>query len=348
MNNLIIKKEKKNLPTIEQYIHFMNNPKLATILINEYFAMADQSYFGEYVNTENKKFRIFPHASFNPLIYRGENKIYDYFIPRFLRINEYSIEHAVEWIKRVEFIELIKTSPFVTFLSSESNFSVLDCHFDIDLEAIAQHYEFATNYLDFSTDIAVSMFFAYTQYIAPGKYKPILDFTDYDPVLYIGDLKKIYQGKDKEAFKIIGFQPASRPSIQKALAFELNDTKNHFGNNFTRIELPKSIDMANGIYEHFCGGDILFPNEILYEYACYLREKYIVDEYLNLYCDKYKKDYNGIVDKLLNEGYEITNRKIAWSQNDINFMNYEISNGLIPWLENNITYRGISKGIGVL
>ena len=184
MNKLIINKEQEDLLTIEQYIHIMNNREFATVPINDFGLMADRSFFGEYVNTENNKFRIFPNASFNPLIYRGENKKYNNFSPGFLRIDENSIKHVIEWTKRIEFIELIKTSPFITFLSSGMNFSVLGYHFDID-------------------------------------------------------------------------------------------------------------------------------NDILY--------------------------------KLNNDGYEVTNRKITWSQHDISFMNYEISNGLIPWLENNIAYRGTRK-----
>jgi len=343
MNKLIIEKGQKDLLTIDQYIYSMNRREDAAMFINEFNLISDHSFFGEYINTENNKFRIFPQASFSPLVYRGENKIHSHFVPSFLRIEKDTNKHVIEWIKKTEFIELFKTSPFFTFLSSEKNFSILGCHFDIDLEAIAQHYEFATNYLDFTTDITVGMFFAYTQRIEPGKYIPILDFTNYDPVLYIGDLKKLYNGTIKEKFKVIGFQPALRPSIQRALAFEFNDKENLYRDNFTKIELPKSIDMSNGIYEHFSGGEALFPNEIFNEYSCRIREKYIVSEYVKMYCDIYKKDYNKTEIELINEGYEITNRKIAWSQNDINFMNYEISDRLIPWLRNNIGYRGTCK-----
>jgi len=345
MDKIILNHEHCELTTIEQYISFLNEPRFAADFINVYNMVSDSSFMGEYISIDKNKFRIYPNSSFNPLIYRGENKIYKNFIPSFLRIDINSIEHAIEWIKKQEFIELIKISPYNTYLTSKDNLSILDCSFDIDLEAIAQHYEFATNYLDFSTDMLISMFFAYTQCIEPGNYIPIEDFSKYNPVLYVGDIKKIFQETDKEKFKIIGFQPASRPTIQKALAFEFDDVKNDFISKFIKIELPKSTYMSIGIFEHFQRGKALFPKDLQTEFSKRIRDKYIISEYINLYCEKFKKNIKDVQNKLINEGYEITNRKTVWSQNDYNFMNYEIKDYLLPWMYQNIGYRKTSKSI---
>jgi hypothetical protein len=344
MDKIVIKNEPKELLTVEQYISGLNEPHFAAAFINEFGIVSNPSLVGEYIRTEKDKFRIFPNASFNPLIYRGENKLYKDFIPGLHRIPADSIEHAIECIKKIAFIDLVKTSLYYTYLTSKDNFSVLGCSFDIDLEAIAQHYEFATNYLDFSTDMATSMFFAYTQCIEPGKYEPISDFINYSPVLYIGDLKKLFRETGGEAFKIIGIQPAKRPSVQRALAFEFNDVKSVLKSLFTKVELPKSHEMAIGIYEHFKRGEALFPKDDIYtEFSNRMREKYIVSEHIDLYCDKFGKDRDDIQNSLIKNGYEITGRKIVWSHNDYGFMNYEIQELLLPWMHQNLGYRGTSR-----
>jgi len=344
MDRLIIENEPKELLALDQYIYLLNDPLHATAFINYHGAISDPSFIGEYIRTDKNKFRIFPNSSFNPLIYRGENKIYKNFIPSLLRFDTNSIEHAIEWIKKVEFIDLIKMSPYNTFLASEENLSVLNCSFDIDFEAIAQHYGFATNYLDFTTDMVIAMFFAYTQYIEPGKFEPISDFGKYSPVLYVGNMKKLYQERNDEVFKIVGIQPVQRPTVQKALAFESHDEGNAFNNKFIKIELPKSMEMAVGIFEHFQGGDMLFPtNDICTEYSSRIRDKYITDEYVDLYCDKFSKDKKEIQSKLIKEGYEITSRKIVWSKCDFDFMNYQIKEILLPLMSYKIGYRGTSK-----
>jgi hypothetical protein len=198
MDKLIIRDEPKELLTLEQYIYSLNDPQFATAFINVFGMISDSSFIGQYLRTDKNKFRIFPNPSFNPLIYRGENKMYPNFSPSLLRLNTDPVKHAIEWIKKEEFIDLIRISPYNTYLGSKDNFSVLNCSFDIDFEAVAQHYGFATNYLDFSTDIVTGMFFAYTKYIGPGKFEPISDFGKYSPVLYIGDMKKLYQENDDE------------------------------------------------------------------------------------------------------------------------------------------------------
>jgi len=345
MDKLIINHEHCELTTLEQYIYLLNDPQFATDFINEYNLVSNSSFMGEYISIDKNKFRIYPNSSFNPFIYRGENKTYNNFLPSLLRIDPNSTEHAIEWIKKQEFIELIMISPYNTYLSTKDNLSILDCSFDIDFEAIAQHYEFATNYLDFSTDMLISMFFAYTYCIEPGKYEPINDFNKYSPTIYIGDIKKIFQETFKDSFKIIGFQPANRPTIQKALAFEFNDVKNNFKNIFIKIELPKTTYMSIGIYEHFQRGEALFPKDIQTEYSKQIRDKYIISEYISLYCDKFNKNIKDVQNKLINNGYEITNRKTSWSQNDTNFMNYEIKELILPWMCQNIGYRKTSKGL---
>jgi len=159
------------------------------------------------------------------------------------------------------------------------------------------------------------------------------------------NIYKLIKINNEGIFRIIGFQPAKRPTVQRALAFELNDVKNDFKNKFIKIELPKSTDMAIGIYKHFQRGEALFPKDIHIEYSNRIRDKYIISEYIDLYCDKFNKDKNAVRNEQIKNEYEITKRKIVWSQSDYNFMNYEIQELLLPWMYQNIGYRKTSESL---
>lgn len=78
-------------------------------------------------------------------------------LPGYLRPNIVNNEvmHCVEYIKREEFKLLFKQTPYYMLLR---RLSVMGHFFEFDLDAVAQHYEFATNYLDVTKDVRVALF----------------------------------------------------------------------------------------------------------------------------------------------------------------------------------------------
>ena len=149
--------------------------------VNGFFMVADKEKSGIFLKKDNQHFRIMLGAEFEPFLYRGENNIYDYFQPYLQRINN-EIDYCIEMVKQIQFKQDFLKTPFYSRLSK---MNIYNCKMDFDLEALAQHYEFRTNYLDLTKCQDVAEFFAYT-YIdkETGLYKPIDNFNDLYPVLY--------------------------------------------------------------------------------------------------------------------------------------------------------------------
>lgn len=72
-----------------------------------------------------------------------------------------NIEHCFEWIKTEQFKEAFEKSILYKKLSE---LEIDGCSFNINLDALAQHYGFKTSYLDLTQNRLVAQFFAYTDY----------------------------------------------------------------------------------------------------------------------------------------------------------------------------------------
>ena len=96
-----------------------------------------------------------------------------------------------------------------------------DLSFDLNIEAIAQHYGFRTRLMYFSRSKDVAMFFATCQYDpVTESYAPMRKGT---AVLYTADLKGLIDHRKGDAtFLPLGLEPLPRPEAQRALAVRLN------------------------------------------------------------------------------------------------------------------------------
>lgn len=309
--------------------------KIASFFINATSEITDNPI----LKTDNSKLGFFTkinnHAKiiigkeFDLPIFRGQNKSYS-LIPSICRLNE--IYHCIKCVKKENFKIIFKLTPYFKILSK---MSILGTYFEFDLEAIAQHYGFATKYLDITTDKQVALFFAYT-YCKNGKYYPITDFTDYQPTLY-QDTALEYGNPN--SLIPIGFQAVLRPQRQKAMAIDMTiKTISHL----TKTDLPKDVKKAQEIYEYFNGGDDLFPkDELINQIAHKIKESKTLDEKLFLrYCRHFHKDKKIVKEQLNKLGYQIKycdeyhiNKEI------ISKMECETYNIIIPWTKENIFYR---------
>ena len=199
----------------------------------------------------NNRAKIILGDEFDLRIFRGQNKPYP-LIPSFQRLDE--VHRCVAYIKREEFKAFFKLTPYFQILSK---MSILGIYFEFDLDAIAQHYGFATNYLDITTNEQIALFFAYTYY-KNGKYYPIVDFKGYKPTLYT-TLSLMFYNNSKSLVPA-GFQAVLRPQNQKAMAIDITSIQNNSTCSlFSKTYLPKDPKKAQEIYELFDGGKDLFP-----------------------------------------------------------------------------------------
>lgn len=144
------------------------------------------------------------------------------------------------------------------------NIKVIDCNFEFDLEALAQHYEFKTNYIDLTKNIEVAEFFAYTYLDDNMNYQPISDFKQYHPHIYRARISDL-MSYNKNILTIVGFQAALRPLRQTAMAINLsNGNKTIKDDIFEEIEIEltpeKAKQKAFDIYNKFEGGKKLLMN----------------------------------------------------------------------------------------
>lgn len=271
-----------------------------------------------------------------PCLYRGQNFNHKQMLPGYLRPNIVNNEvmHCVEYIKREEFKLLFKQTPYYMLLR---RLSVMGHFFEFDLDAVAQHYEFATNYLDVTKDVRVALFFAYTV-CKDGKYYPVQDFNEYKPTLYIAN-QSLMHVINKNIVRPVGFQAVMRPLLQTAFALNMTSQNKDILSNFIEIELPQSPEVALAIYRSFNDGRDIFPDEPVMSLKNIVRERRELNEGLfKQYCREYKKP-EAVLREKLEENFRITNTLPLIEPEMFTKMTSEVYDKLIPWIKENISYR---------
>ena len=296
-------------------------------------------FSGTYIKTGEKTFGILLGEELNPFLYRGENKKYSDFVPSAQRYNtsdaNAEVKRCIDWIKKQEFLALFKKSPYYIRCR---RFSVLDCMYEFDLEAVAQHYGFVTNYIDVTKDLFTALFFAYT-YIDADGYHPITDFKSYCPMLYSANMQT-FTDAVLDQIKIIGFQSVLRPFKQTAMALDVS--AKGVKQFFTAWELPKDYAVSSAVYEHFFKGKDLFPDEIISYYAQLVLQEHLIDEKLLVtFCRSENRDESAMRKSLIEAGYTISNVTYDFSPAQTCAMHSEITGGIIPFLQNKIAYRAV-------
>lgn len=299
----------------------------------------DSTKTGFFIKSENNKAKILLGGEFEPCIFRGQNNDYEKFIPSFQRkeLIENPAKHCAEYIKREEFKNYFKLTPYYQILSG---MKIMDYYFEFDLDAIAQHYEFATDYLDVTKDILTALFFAYT-YCIDGSYYPVDNFEKYNPTLYISNFALLARENNLTA---VGFQAVSRPQRQTAMALKIDNPNSNVKADFRIISLPRSAEIAHAVYNSFKQGKTLFPEEPIQVIQKRIRKrKYLNEQLFKEYCQKFDKNESELRE-LLSRDYIINNSTLDIDTDLFLKMTGEIYDKLIPWIKKNIFYRTVKRG----
>ncbi len=244
--------ENKDMMSFKDCIATMNPAYYADAPVNCY-GMVDLNKdgtrpWGMRYKVSEHKFGVLAGRSLNPLIYRGENKEYEHFLPS-VRRGEYIDSDR---IRKEQFLSVYKETPYYQYGKNYTD--SFGYHMELDLEAVAQHYGFKTDYLDITRLREVAEFFAYT-YCDKEGYHPITDFTEYCPCVYTADLHDIYN-YNPHSLKMISGQIALRPCVQGAMAIiQSYDCKSLFHKEI----LPRDPHRSREIFER--RHTYLFPNQ---------------------------------------------------------------------------------------
>ena len=289
---------------------------------------------GVLLKTKQNAFGVFLGDEFQPQIYRGQNKKYPSFSSSYDRLTN-ELDRVVAKVRREEFKQFFIQTPYYKRCR---DFSVLDCKYEFDFEAIFQHYGFEATYLDITKNLMVALFFAYTYYSKEEKkYYPISDFNAYSPRLYVSVISAINRGN---TVCPISLQMVRRPMNQMAMALVASgkDLKEYFH----EYELPKDAFIAQDIYERFNHGNALFPNEPVAEVASDIKKS----KEINLGILKQVCFENGLDENEVMQGLKIQNcsfSDIKWDVSEAMrvWINDDIDKNILPFLDT-MGYRRVS------
>ncbi len=287
---------------------------------------------GRYVlkpNQTNRRFLFRGQVEYfepcNPSVFREEKDLY-----------------IIENLKVEEFRILVRSHPLSMMF--ERGVKLMDgippFFFEMNYYGLAQHYDFKTAVLDFSSDIDVAAFFATSYRSEDGKYYPMEDENKVG-VLYVHKMDPMSLSFGK--FRNIGLQIFPRSGNQKGFLYE--SLKGH---DINQNEIVKkylfrhSKNASLSFYNKMNKGNNLFPKDELEPLARnILKDKDISLVALSDNLLNNKQSLEEMLKMLNDEGYRIdAKRKIVFSQNDLDGYYRDIRNGLWESFCNKIHFAG--------
>lgn len=299
------------LPTIDEFASLLASMEAREdeIWINRFGAVTETAAdLLVAIRTSDRHFRFMPGPEFSPRLYRGETAFHDPCVPSVFRDGISPIDRCFAIGKWIELSALMDHHPATHDLKE---CRIGDLTFDLNIEAIAQHYGFWTRLMDFSRSKDVAMFFATCQYDPiTDSYAPMCEGT---AVLYTVDLKGLIDYRKCDAsFLPLGLEPLPRPEAQRALAVRLNPGESLNDMPWvSRQELEVTPELSQRYFDMFDGGAMLFPSNPFDDQVRAIREtKRLPLEALAFGMEQgliphHPEGVNGARNALLLAGYEI-------------------------------------------
>ena len=292
---------------------------------------------GVAVKVDEEHYKIMFGEKFNGFLYRGENNAAYELCSSLQRVD--GIDRCIEWCKADQFKTYIKNTPYYT--DFPKMVKIDGYKLKIDLTALAQHYGFRTNHIDFTQNREVAEFFAYTT-CENGIYKPITDFTK--PV-------KIYQVKladlikhNRNYYQIVGFQIAKRALAQEAHGLDVSDMDKLDLSIINQTVFLPDKKRVQEIYEKFDGGEKLFPVDLMGDIANKMNNDKLGKKHFAItssslikYAKENKLDYNKLRCAVSKKGYIIAPGEFYPSENYIQIIQNELLQ-LKHWINKMLIY----------
>ena len=181
---------------------------------------------------------------------------------------------------------------------------------DVNLDALAQHYGFATHLMDLTNDFKAALFFATCKYVPEtDSYRPLTQEdidksgdTEYGYIFHAPDWtidfmngggfmkwehehypmsdpdaqkKRFYlQSGDMDGVALqIGYQPLQRCAQQSGYIYPMrNEPSLQENRHFEKMRFKQSVELSQQVYEMMDGGKKVFPNEGINELQDYIEK----------------------------------------------------------------------------
>ena len=200
----------------------------------------------------------------NPLfLYRGQNKFFEPCVPTVYRCGSkdeilLKLKRTIQFESKLDDFEQVKEWQDKEFWGNK---------FYANKTAIAQHYGFVTNLLDFTSDFDIAAFFATAEFKG-GDYHACRED---EGVIYIAFKGILMMMHDLE---IVGRQPIPRPDEQSAFALKMKQHENL--NSFkciSKVLFKHRGVNSRGYLNRFHNGRDLFPNDDISNKLIEIKEK---------------------------------------------------------------------------
>lgn len=233
---------------------------------------------------------MIPRTGLNVQFYRGQRDK-DWICEPIIYRNATEESLLIDRLKMIDFTIVAEEFPPVYYAR--------DMNVQVDMLALAQHYEMKTNMLDLTSDISVAAFFAATKFDEKaGCYIPVSDG--------IGCICTFFSflGMESEdlGFRIIGLQPFHRPGQQCAFGLKLPKGTNMESLNRGRKIYFRHNRRYNQQILNIFGkekNNVLFPEELIADVAKRIRDSTSVTERaVEQYCIEYGATKGELITKL--------------------------------------------------
>ncbi len=201
-------------------------------------------------------FRLMPGGQ-NLNLYRGQTQDYPLCGPNIFRNCTNKLETFIARLRQMEFEIVIKEHPAVQDIIQEK--------IHVSFDGLAQHYGLSTEYLDVTSDPCIAAFFAVCKFDSKQEcYRPVENQNVLGVIMKTLSLAYSPTPNGEWNLEVIGLQPFCRPGNQKAYAIKMKQ-----GENFRAHKMLFKHDRNSSkkIYEHFNGGELLFPNDPICDIA---------------------------------------------------------------------------------
>lgn len=299
----------------------------------------------EIIETESGCYTLTPISSTFGF-YRGQTEYFESCKPSLYRNyqNEDETDRFLEILKATEFELLLEKHPFVIKLLNEGLYYEGGYrNIFVDTNALAQHYEFRTDNLDFTNSKWVAAFFAVSE-IRNSKYIPI-NSNGFGVFYYYDFYSTLNSNGDSNLnFRNVGLQPFSRPAEQKAFLLRLNESEDLNSYKYIRKVFFRHDELASEIiYNRMNQGIDLFPNDNIIEYVYKIKnsKKFTDKAFEEAIKISNIRDRDKILSLCKQQGYKIVNYPVVKFDKEIGRNFYKKWPKIEDELVSKIVYRNI-------
>ena len=259
--------QKAKLPTILDIVEYVST--LENAEMREYLNLNGDflglSRLGKYMYMSDQAFtnvaKLFPISQTPFTLMRGQNAYFTPSYPSLYRKNNMQSEdfRLLSRLRACEFILTFQHHPVVNEIR-------MNCR--VEDMAIAQHYEFPTEYMDITNNKWVAAFFA-TTYKSGELYLPTeTGFGNGIGVFYISNPAMRFHPHFLDNVYTLGFQYFERPTRQYSLVYKMNENEDMDANPmFSRFVFRHDTEASKVVYNMSYKQQRFYPNDAWHEIA---------------------------------------------------------------------------------